>query len=234
VKIGLGLLDGFHRREQHRVFEKLAVSDRLADPRRVLIDNPAGGFRNYTYVYINDSFDATQSYAIKWSAEPAAPPSGYASFNQKYITFTTSGTVNISEFRWNWYDSELSVYNENLLEVQAYGGGGGWSNVSGQTRDTADNYISVTDFVPTSSATYGLLYNGTPYTCQQITASGSYSLSANAVGAPFDAAPFTSSSACIKISAPNVLFDCNGYNITNYANKHNCKSLTRQWNWTKW
>jgi len=50
--------------------------------------------------------------------------------------------------------------------------------------------------------------------CQAISSSGSYQLTQNGVGAPNSASPLTGS-ACIKINASNVLFDCNGYNISN-------------------
>jgi parallel beta-helix repeat protein len=50
--------------------------------------------------------------------------------------------------------------------------------------------------------------------CDNITGAGTYYLYNNVVGAPNDALP-KSGSACVKIAASNILFDCNGYNITN-------------------
>ena len=52
--------------------------------------------------------------------------------------------------------------------------------------------------------------------CPVISQGGSYSLAANIIGAPNNASPVTYYEySCVKIAASNVIFDCNGYNITN-------------------
>gem|GEM_PF-3558816 len=53
-----------------------------------------------------------------------------------------------------------------------------------------------------------------PGQCQVITSPGAYGLTGNAVGSPNTASPLAGS-VCVKIAASNVVFDCNGYNITN-------------------
>ncbi|MFH0737175.1 MAG: right-handed parallel beta-helix repeat-containing protein, partial [Candidatus Micrarchaeota archaeon] len=50
--------------------------------------------------------------------------------------------------------------------------------------------------------------------CPVIMTSGSYILTQDSAGAPNDASPL-SGSACVKINASDVVFDCDGYNITN-------------------
>jgi|GEM_PF-4103664 len=53
-------------------------------------------------------------------------------------------------------------------------------------------------------------------TCQVISSPGSYQMDQNAIGAPHDASEvFGMNWACIKITTSNVLFDCNGYSVTN-------------------
>ena len=52
--------------------------------------------------------------------------------------------------------------------------------------------------------------------CTNITTNGTYFLTANLTGSPNSVAGWGGiSSACLKINSSNVLFDCNGYNITN-------------------
>ncbi len=51
--------------------------------------------------------------------------------------------------------------------------------------------------------------------CPLITDSGTFTMENNFVGQPNDASEFEGgSTACVKIAASNVVFDCNGYNIT--------------------
>lgn len=50
--------------------------------------------------------------------------------------------------------------------------------------------------------------------CMLITSPGSYSQTQDYVGAPYSAAPINFAYACVKIASSNVLFDCNGHNIT--------------------
>ena len=48
-----------------------------------------------------------------------------------------------------------------------------------------------------------------------ITSSGTYTQTQNYVGAPNDARPVPSAHTCVNIAASNVVYDCNGYNISN-------------------
>jgi parallel beta-helix repeat protein len=123
----------------------------------ITIDNPAGNYQNYTAFDINDSAPSGNvGYTMTWTAEPAIPPLTHFSFAQKYTDIAiVVGAPSIDLIRWTWLDSELPGYDETKFEVWEYNVA--WSNVTGQTRDVANNYIEVLGFSPTSD--YGILQN---------------------------------------------------------------------------
>jgi parallel beta-helix repeat protein len=73
-------------------------------------------------------------------------------------------------------------------------------------------YETTYDTFYTDNRTITILGNLT--NCSVISESGSYQLGVNVSGAPNNATP-VSGSACIKIAASNVTFDCAGFSITN-------------------
>ncbi|MEM4360147.1 MAG: right-handed parallel beta-helix repeat-containing protein [Candidatus Bilamarchaeaceae archaeon] len=177
----------------------------------ITFDNQFGNFENYTSLNIVDSSSGSEVYAIKWNPEPASPPPGYPSFRQKYVDITVwGGSPSIDSIRFTWLDSELGGYEESMFELWFYNGTD-WNYTSGQTLNTADNYIEVLNFQP--SSVYGILQKNVSE-CMIISSPGTYSLTSNVAGAPYDASPL-SGYACVKIAASDVLFDCNGYKITN-------------------
>ncbi|MEM2908530.1 MAG: NosD domain-containing protein, partial [Candidatus Bilamarchaeaceae archaeon] len=178
----------------------------------ITFDNPFGNFENYTSLNIVDSSPGSEVYAIKWNPEPASPPTGYPSFRQKYVNITVSGgSPSIDSIRFTWLDSELGGYEESRFELWFYNGTD-WNYTSGQTLNTADNYIEVLNFQP--SSVYGILQKNVSE-CMIISSPGTYSLVSNVAGAPINIPVYNSIYACIVIASNDVDFSCNGFNITN-------------------
>jgi parallel beta-helix repeat protein len=174
----------------------------------VTFDNPAGNYENYTILSIVDTVEANTAYRINWTQNSSALPTNYISFANKFVDITTvSGSVSIDSISWSWLDSELSGYNENIFELWKYNSSG-WTLLN-NTPDTVNNRLSLTNMNPLS--TYGILQNEN---CPVITSPGQYTQAQNYVGAPNSASPL-SGYACVKIASSNVVYDCNGYNITN-------------------
>jgi len=167
-----------------------------------------------TKISLNDSISPGESYVITQTFPPAEFPPSYSSFNGKFINITPiSGIISIDKIDWNWNEFELGSTNESTLELWKYNGA--WSN-TGAVRDTNANTLSLTKFDPASL--YAVL-NPTQAqvvsACAQIFAPGEYVLDTNVSGAPNFEGGFPVSFSCIKISAPDVTFDCKGFSITN-------------------
>ena len=173
-------------------------------------DNPLGNFQHYISINITDIVEASTAYMINWSTFSAAKPSNRSSFAQKYVDITTvTGAVSIDSIWFSWADSELSGYNEHIFELWK-NNASGWTMLN-NTPDITANTLSIANMNPASI--YGILQVPS---CQLISSSGSYSLPANATGAIINSSDVPSLSlACIKIAASDVVFDCNGYSITN-------------------
>ncbi len=77
--------------------------------------------------------------------------------------------------------------------------------------------ISCSANLATFSAANFSGYTANVTNCMVINASGTYTMAMNFSGAPYDASPFVGY-ACIKISVPDVAFDCQGYSITGTDN----------------
>ncbi|NYZ60140.1 right-handed parallel beta-helix repeat-containing protein [Candidatus Micrarchaeota archaeon] len=181
-----------------------AASGFFINATNISIDNPSGGYANYTTLSFSDTAQAGEAYSIKWASIPS--PSGRTSFRGKFVNITKElGTPIIDSMTWSWKASELTGYYERFLELWKHNASG-WTMLSNSPNTTAHTF-SLTNMNPASE--YGILQTY----CPVITSSGSYQLASNAVGAPNNASPIEGF-ACVKISASNVLFDCNGYNIT--------------------
>ena len=185
-----------------------AASAVFINATNVSIDNPSGGYVNYTTLSFSDNAQVGEAYSIEWASIPS--PSGRTSFRGKFVNITKElGTPIIDSITWSWKASELAGYNEKFFELWKHNASG-WTMLSSSPNTTAHTF-SLTNMNPASE--YGILQTY----CPVITSSGSYQLASNAVGAPNDASPvspFTPAYACVKIAASNVLFDCNGYTIT--------------------
>ncbi len=134
----------------------------------LILDNPAGSLQDDTRISIDDT-GSGGIYQIKWVAQPATPPLTHSSVEGKYISIQSFVpkygefySVPIDTIRWAWFDSEF--YNESRFELWEYQFNRGWINVSGQTLDTKNNYIEVSDFIPSNLSGvllgfYGVLQN---------------------------------------------------------------------------
>ncbi len=182
----------------------------------ILFADPSGILQNYTNLSISDNVGSGEAYYVNWSAQPSPLPPGSVSFRNKFVNITRiAGSVNISRISWSWLESELNgSMNESNFALYKYNSSG-WSSVN-STPDTSGNTLSRINYVPGS--TYAILEATPPAaeTCPApITSPGSYNLTQNAFGAPYDASPIASYTACVKIASSDVAFDCAGFNITN-------------------
>src|SRR5208283_775889 len=186
------------------------ISVSLSD---LIFDNPLGNMQNYTTLSINDTLNDGEEYTINWTSNESATP--YQSFAQKFVNISNvSGAPSIHSIVWSWTDAEAGGYNQSTFELWEYNSTG-WYVLNG-TPDTVGDTLSFTDLNPQSD--YGILGNSTSNlgNCPIISASGDYYQDMDYTGAPNDASEIPGgTSACVKIAASNVVFDCNGYNITN-------------------
>ncbi|MDD5171892.1 MAG: right-handed parallel beta-helix repeat-containing protein [Candidatus ainarchaeum sp.] len=176
-----------------------------------IFDNPAGDYTNFTNLSINDSVELNSNYRITWSTNDTALPTGYASFAEKLVNITnrTAG-VSIDNIVWHWTDDEVTAggYDESAFELWKYNGT--WNMLNGTPEITADT-LSLSDMNPSSD--YTILENRN---CPVINTSITYTMANDFAGAPNDASEISPGAmACVKIAASDVIFDCDGYDITN-------------------
>ncbi len=184
----------------------------------IIFDNPAGDFQNYTNLSLNETVPVAESneISINWTAAlPTTPPGTRVSFADKHLNITRlSGTVSLEDVAWYWTDAEVTAggYNESKLELWKYSLGGWNVPALNDTPDITANTISLSNHNPTS--TYSLFQENATENCPHISSSGTYQMNLSYNGSP-NTIPFTLNTACILIGASNVIFDCDGYNITN-------------------
>jgi parallel beta-helix repeat protein len=112
----------------------------------VIFDNPAGDFVNYTNLSINDLVENNTGYFITWSTQPAPLPSYETSVGDKYLNImNNTPDVSIDEIIWHWTDEEAAAYNESRFAIYRSRDSIGWLSISGQSRDTSANTISISD-----------------------------------------------------------------------------------------
>jgi parallel beta-helix repeat protein len=181
----------------------------------VVFDSAPGAYQNFTNLSLNDTVTALSAYTIGWSANSSPLQSGHTSFGQKFVNISTlSGAPSIDSIAWNWQDSELSGYNESKFQLWKYDSGG-WSKKNAVLNAGA-NTLNISNLNPAS--TYAILENNASENCPVINTSfTTYTQTQNFAGAPNSASPL-SGTACVLIAASNVVFDCNGYNITGADN----------------
>ena len=171
-------------------------------------------FRNSTsgalvMLEVHDYLSPISAYSIDMSTEPGSLPSDQISFRDKFIDISTQlGSISIDKVVWKWLDSELPGYNESEFGLWNYAEGS-WSLIN-DTPNTSSNTLSIFNHDPNSI--YGILEGGE--NCQVIDSSGEYMMGNDYTEAPNSASPLFGH-ACVKITASDVIFDCNGYNITN-------------------
>ena len=177
----------------------------------VIFDSASGTYLNYTNLSINDSIEPSAAYSADWSPVLAMPDVFHTPFAGKFVNISiVSGTPSIDSIFWTWLPSEVTAgYNESRFELWKYNSTG-WSMLN-QSPNTGAHALSLSNMNPAS--VYAIL--NASDNCPVITTPGTnYVQSDNFLGAPNDASP-RPGVACVKIAASNVVYDCNGYNITN-------------------
>jgi parallel beta-helix repeat protein len=190
------------------VGESMGVFDYAST--NTLFLNPSGTFENYTNLSISDSVENDTRYMMMWTSNPNVLPPGTSSFREKHLLMrNASGTISIDSVTWHWAEGELPSYNESGFQIWQYLGG--W-NLLNDTPDTASNSLSLSNLDPLLFAQYSILEAEPTTNCPMMNSSGTYIQDRNYTGSPN---AVTGGTACILIDASDVLFDCNGYSITN-------------------
>ena len=189
------------------------TTDVVTNISNLLIDNPLGNYTDFTNLSINDTVSANSAYSINWSDDSTVTPlpSNRQSFAEKYVNISTqSGAVSIDSIVWHWRADETAGYDEENFELWRYNSTGWGSNPLNDTPDTVNHILRLTNMDPQSI--FAILENLPG--CRVISASGTYTLNTSLEGAPVSASPLTGTT-CIKIAVSDVVFNCNGFNITN-------------------
>ena len=175
----------------------------------ITFEGPGDGNLNSTSLNIYDD-SPVASYNISWNAGPGSTPADRISFAQKFLRIQGSGTI--SSISFTWQPSDLnSTYNENLFELWKYTSGSWGISPLNDTPDIANHVLSLYNIIP--SSTYAIMQNNVT-NCPIVNTS--FTMANNYTGAPNDASGLpTGSNVCVKITASNLVFDCNGYSITN-------------------
>ena len=190
------------------------AGDRVSMLSGLIFDRAAGDFVDYTNISITDVLENGSVYSIDHSANPgSAPTANHVSFANKFVNIVNATPgLSIDSITWHWDDSELTSFNENNFELWKLNGST-WTLLNASP-DTGANTLSMFDL--DNFSTFGIFDSASNVTdCMNITTSGNYVLANDLFGASINGSPLFSGFACIRISASNVLLDCNGFSITN-------------------
>jgi len=120
-----------------------------------IFTNPHGTLDNYTTIDLDDDVSVGEAYSISWGDNPGGLPTGYVSFENKFVEIdNVSGVVDIGEIIWHWNDTESAAYNEDLFELWKYNSSSAWENETAILNTTL-NTLTATNLNPAS--TYGIL-----------------------------------------------------------------------------
>ncbi len=195
----------------------LIVHDDIGNPFSVslsgmIFDNPSGTMENYTNLSVNDTLNDVGGFSISWMANDTPTPR--ESFIQKFVRIDlyASPPLTIDSAVWSWTATEALGYNESNLSLWNGLYGGYWYVVN-ETPDTSSHTLALTNFTPAGE--YGILQGGIiSVGCPVISSGGTYTQGMDYVGEPNDASPLAGS-ACVEITASDVVYNCNGHSITN-------------------
>jgi len=176
--------------------------------RNMTFDNPSGSHENETSISITDDLESLRGYDIEWVPEPGSMPDGYGQFAGKFVNISNISANDplIDSIAFSWSEEDLAGLDETRLRIYKYNGS--WSDTEA-VLDASANTLNLTGMSPKS--TYGILQS--LENCPIIDVSGSYGMNYSYQGAPNGAYPFTGT-ACVVITASDVLFDCQGLSIT--------------------
>ena len=176
--------------------------------RNIIIDRPAGDFLNFTNLSLSDTLNS-ENYYFAWNSQPAVLNGSAISFRGRFVQIANfTSNVNIDNVTWAWRDDELPGYSESNFELWKYTSV--WTKTPA-TLYAASNSLTLLNLNPAS--TYAVVQ--VPITCPIINTSGTFTQASNYAGAPNSvAAVSTVNWTCVYIRASDVIYDCNGYNIT--------------------
>ena len=100
-----------------------------------IIDNPQGGYQNYTNISLNNTLPQDTNVSLTWSSNISIP-NNYSSFKNKFIEQNGNTSLNIT---FNWLNSELSGINESNLQL--WYNNGSW-NLMNNTPNITDNTLT--------------------------------------------------------------------------------------------
>ena len=101
-----------------------------------IIDNPQGGYQNYTNISINNTLPQDTNVSLTWHTYISIP-TGLLSFKNKFIEQNGNTSLNIS---FNWLNSETTLIDENKISLWLYNGS--W-NLINNSPDTINNNLFV-------------------------------------------------------------------------------------------
>ncbi|MFH0738140.1 MAG: right-handed parallel beta-helix repeat-containing protein [Candidatus Micrarchaeota archaeon] len=180
----------------------------------VIFDNPLGNYENFTNLSLIDQVEELPSsewYNIKWTRNESPTPSNNISFDMKFINITKgSGSPSIDSLSFRWTQDEITSggYNEGYLGMWKYNSSG-WTKLAA-TLDTSANALNISSLVP--ETIYGVLQDEPP-NCIYINTSGTFTQDSNYLGHPNSGGSLPIP-VCVYIEASDVVYDCNGFNIT--------------------
>jgi len=104
---------------------------------------------------LNDSYNS--SYLLNDTISPGSNPSGYSSFEDKYLL--VNGAEQLNNLTFHWSNDEETGHDISSLTVFEWNGSA-WTEVSNQILDTDARTLTVYGYVPTSDTILGLfIYN---------------------------------------------------------------------------
>ncbi len=109
----------------------------------ITLDNPSGGFTNYTRFVLEDEA-LGEHYSVEWALQPGSSPPNLTSFNGKFLNITNLTPTTLDAFHFTWSDSELGNFVESKLKLYKWNGTN-WTLVNG-TPNTALNYLSLLSY----------------------------------------------------------------------------------------
>lgn len=173
---------------------------------------------NTTSFDIADIVVPNQSYTIKTVTNPYGIPAGINdSFRGKGLNLTIINTTTaFSGFNFTWLQSEVSGFNEPSISLYS-NNGSGWVLLN-DTPDTGNNRISFTGPFNEGSSNVLALFADLE-NCPIINESGTYLQTRNYENATNPSAPYLEYT-CVDIRASDVIWDCQGFNITNLNNSN--------------
>ena len=122
-----------------------------------IFDNPSDSNVNFTDLSINDTVEASVSfataYSITWSPQPPGLASSYTSLGGKFINISAmTGLLSISTSLWHWTDGEADAAEPNLVLARY---DGTWNYTLNTTPDTLANTLGLSDVA--SDGVYAIL-----------------------------------------------------------------------------